>query len=246
MGYVVTRFPESDSKTPDLLAVQESEALVVECKSLGPTGSKPGRFGVRSDPHYRRAGIDSGIKKAAKQLKSSLVPSTAVRMVWLSSFGIIDSEFELERALGELLGLRTFVVPCPSGEGGLGYKAAFARPSRFERSQSIDLALLVSDEGALLYINPFSGRRALVKDSKIYLDFLQHRAVVDLTAVGPEDGYVVCDVKWNRADDLELRRLLAEKYGYPSDKVILVDFARHHLSVATRNHTGTTGDRPTE
>lgn len=245
-GYTVLAFEEADAPRPDFLVACDTDVIAVECKSIGVSGAKPGRFGVRSDPHFKRSGIESAIRKAEKQLASPVVPHGAIRLIWISSVGLLDSVFELQRAEGELLGLRTCVVPDPSGEKVMSMKGLFARTGRFERNHGLDCAVLVSNEGARLYTNPFSERRDHVLRSRIFLDFADHKAAVDLAKVGPADGFLVCEARWDRDDDTALANELALKYEYERHHVRIIDFTRHHLSVSVPRHTGRTGARPTE
>lgn len=241
LGYECTRIETGTGPTADLRARRALEELIVECKSVQPDPCTKATEGYIQLDHCRRSSSESAIKKAAKQLRASKDRCDQFGVIFLYSIDYPDAEFMLERAIGELLGLRTASILESSGVNQ-GYKIINARPSRFERHKHIDAALCLSERGANLYLNEFSAKYTEIKETHLYQVFNNDNAVID--PLNLQDGpYLYCSPEINRADKREIEKHLEIQYSTP--KASIIDIQRY-IGWSQVNPLGFTGARPTE
>ena len=217
MGFCVDRVSESDRPSPDLLASGRNATYVIEVKTKDPNVE----LTAKRDEILKNGGVFSHVESlgprnrlsglvgsAAKQLRAHSPSGVAnlFSIVWLHCVGL-HAEDQCEQFIITLYGSTTIT----DWDGDFTGPCYFFRNSEFYRHQNtLDAAVVSTEEGLLLCLNPLSHRYKKIKETKLVSDLLDCTLdPLELEACG-EALFVDGDV--DRSNEQAVLDFLRKKY----------------------------------
>ena len=179
MGFCVDRISESDRPRPDLVVSVRNATYVIEVKTKEPNAEvtakrdeilESGDIFSHTEPLGPRNLLSGLVKNAAKQLRaySRSELTDFYSIVWLYCVGL-HAEDRCEQFINTLYG-STMITDWDGDFTGPCY---FFRNSEFYRHRNtLDAAVVSTDENLLLCLNPLSHRYEKVKETKLISELL--------------------------------------------------------------------------
>ena len=179
MGFWVDRISESDRPRPDLLASDRDASYVIEVKTKEPNVEvtakrdeilESGEVFSHVEPLGPRNLLSGLVRNAVKQLRA-YSPSELTDLysiVWLFCAGL-HAEDQCEQFINTLYGSTTIT----DWDGDFTGPCYFFRNSEFYRHQNtLDAAVVSTEEELLLCLNPLSHRYEKIKETKLISELL--------------------------------------------------------------------------
>ena len=213
-GFQVERIPPGDEKTPDLLLIQGGQRFLVELKSRFDDDEEADRVGAELERGVVASTattfefsnkVSKMVRKAADQLRNHPDPVETPRVVLLWARGTMP-EAQEEVFHSTLFGTQRIahltarsLVP-----------AYFFHESAFFRCRSVLAgAIIVSGDAIEFWLNPFSPRYEILRDSALAVAFSGGNDPRKKEALG--EAYIV-DGAHDRRDQAASLAFLQEKY----------------------------------
>lgn len=213
-GYGVTRIPTTSENRADYNAVLDSEAHLIEVKTIVPSPIEMGGDGVALwsiDLGYRNS-VSGVIGHSAKQLLSTPGADAAFRMVW---FVLSDADW---RAHAEQI--KTTLYGAVDLIYEMGGGTAKSKPcylftfSEFWRRREIDAVVVSSFSEGRVCLNAWSNRAAAFKESKLWKLHATAGAISDPEVEESAGAAFIADFEGDRRDQQAMLDGVQRKYGH--------------------------------
>ncbi len=236
LSYAVEIVAEGPRESADLSAHNGPDRLVVEIKTRiddERLAHKLRQHAVvdRDGPVVRSNALGRIVRKAWKQIQNTQLSFPSLGLLWFQPTPVLGMSASAEQMEANLIGRRT--VSFKLGDR-FGFAPAFlVARCDFHRYPSLDAAVVMSEKGGHLLVNPFGTRKDDLRGTALHRFFQQHNAVLDLDLLESNESHFILRSKCDWSDEHAVLSALREQhasYGFTfSDTHFFQGVARMNL-----------------
>ena len=242
LNLIVTRVPNTTSKTPDFLVDGEIPGYVVELKSRFDDDSffeelEHGTTAVRSRSLGHDRWTQDNARRARKQMMSGDPTRERFWVLWFAVECLSSAKAMFDQVIGTLYGVRQVANWNEATHKWNGRDCLFVVPGVFERWSELDCAIVTLPHQITLCVNEFSEKAETFKSSTLYQSFARLGGPVSPSDLEANRGFLsIADRTIDRTDEDAVRNYLSQRYGL--EKVQILNMKAHSaVAVVSRSDT---------
>jgi hypothetical protein len=222
LGYTVEKIDEGNDESPDFLVFDDSSSYIVELKTKFVAEEvlahrqktlSEGEIHQVMEPLAPKNRFSGIIRKAQSQLNAHHLSGESFRVVWLLATGHL-AEPAMEQFEATLYGSTTV---CDWSDNSECKTCFFFYNSDFYRySDELDAAIVSTESGARLLLNPYSDKFEAIKISTLPAHL--GTAVVDPIKLAADGDAYIIEGDVDRNDKQAVLKYLREKHN--SEKIL--------------------------
>ena len=231
IGCRASRLATSDAKTADFVIDGGGPSLLCELKSREtPLAIQTWLNGNCLDTFETRIGADDRLQEKIRDANAQLTMTErerhdVPRIVAMVCLSPIQSAYFCDHLEALCLGVRQVLVH--GSTDPIAPRCLFAARAQLLRHKAVEAVLGMAPRGnlmrATLLVNPLAARLDQLRATRLYKQFLERSAVVDIGDPSTISGYWLADLSLERGTPGALETALALKYGVRAVTLVEMD-----------------------